>query len=199
MYIYVHMKNHTYLWTCDHTCIWTLRLYGHVCIYLDGNDRPQILEIIYMYKCLYVCACVCAWHTICMCVCVCLYDIPHMEWLQVVGSLKLHVSFAEYNLFCRALLQKRPFILRSLLIVATPYHLYHTVYKWYTIPYNWYGVAMISRLLKILGFFCRISSLLQGSFAKETCNFKVPTHRSHPIYHNWCIIHYTHFDTCVYF
>ena len=29
--------------------------------------------------------------------------------------------------------------------------------------------------------FCRISSLLQGSFAKETCNFKEPTHLSCPI------------------
>ena len=39
----------------------------------------------------------------------------------------------------------------------------------------------ISRLLKIIGLFCRISSLWQGSFAKENCNFKEPTHRSHPI------------------
>ena len=38
-----------------------------------------------------------------------------------VGSLKLQVSFAEYSLFYRALLQKRPIIIRSLLIVATPY------------------------------------------------------------------------------
>ena len=44
-----------------------------------------------------------------------------------------------------------------------------------------YGVATISRLLKNIGLFCRISSLLQGSFAKETYNFKEPTHRSHPI------------------
>ena len=44
-----------------------------------------------------------------------------------------------------------------------------------------YGVATISRLLKMIGLFCRISSLLQGSFAKETCNFKEPTHRSLPI------------------
>jgi len=41
-------------------------------------------------------------------------------WLQLVGSLKLWVSFTEYSLFYRALLQKRPIILRSLLIVATP-------------------------------------------------------------------------------
>jgi len=44
-----------------------------------------------------------------------------------------------------------------------------------------YGVATISRLLKIIGLFCRISSLLYGSFAKETYNFKEPTSRSHPI------------------
>jgi len=44
-----------------------------------------------------------------------------MGWLRLVGSLKLQVSFAEYSLFYRALLQKRPIILRSLLMVATPY------------------------------------------------------------------------------
>ena len=44
-----------------------------------------------------------------------------MGWLRLVGSLKWQVSFAEYSLFYRALLQKRPTILRSLLIVATPY------------------------------------------------------------------------------
>jgi len=41
-----------------------------------------------------------------------------MGWLRWVGSLKLQVSFAEYSLFYRALLQKRPIILRRLLIVA---------------------------------------------------------------------------------
>ena len=44
-----------------------------------------------------------------------------MEWLRLVGSLKSYVSFAEYRLFYRALLQKRRIILRRLLIVATPY------------------------------------------------------------------------------
>jgi len=43
------------------------------------------------------------------------------------------------------------------------------------------AMATISRLLKIIGPFCRISSLSQGSFAKETYNFKEPTSRSHPI------------------
>ena len=44
-----------------------------------------------------------------------------MGWLRLVGSLKLLVSFAEYRLFYRALLQKRPIILRSLLIAKTCY------------------------------------------------------------------------------
>jgi len=43
------------------------------------------------------------------------------------------------------------------------------------------GVATISRLLKIIDLFCRISSLFKGSFAKETYKFKEPTNRSQPI------------------
>jgi len=39
----------------------------------------------------------------------------------------------------------------------------------------------MSRLLKIVRLFGRISSLLQVSFAKETYNFKELTNRSHPI------------------
>ena len=42
------------------------------------------------------------------------------------------------------------------------------------------GVVTISRLLKIISLFCRIWSLLQGSFAKETYNLKEPTNRSNP-------------------
>ena len=49
-----------------------------------------------------------------------------MGWLRFVGSLKVQVSFAEYTLFYRALLHKRPIILRSLLIVATPHDKDHT-------------------------------------------------------------------------
>jgi len=44
-----------------------------------------------------------------------------------------------------------------------------------------YGVAMISRLLEIIGLFCRIFSLLCGSFTKETYNVKEPTNRNHGI------------------
>jgi len=43
-----------------------------------------------------------------------------MGWLRLLGSLKFWVSLAEYSLLYKALLQKRPIILRSLLIAATP-------------------------------------------------------------------------------
>ena len=70
-----------------------------------------------------------------------------MGWLPSTGSFNLQVSYAEYRLFYRALLQKRPIILRSLLMHLNVTQLY-------------YGVASISRLLKIIGLLCRVSSLL---------------------------------------
>jgi len=51
----------------------------------------------------------------------CIHEETSMGSLRLVGSSKLQVSFAEYRLFYRALLQKRHIILRSLLIVATPH------------------------------------------------------------------------------
>jgi len=44
-----------------------------------------------------------------------------------------------------------------------------------------YVVATVSRIDKIIRLFCRISSLLKGSFAKETYHFIDPTNCSHPI------------------
>jgi len=45
-----------------------------------------------------------------------------------------------------------------------------------------YGVATISRLLKIIGLFCERALSKRRYSAKETYNFKEPTNRSHPIY-----------------
>jgi len=44
-----------------------------------------------------------------------------MGWLPLVVSLKLYVSFAKEPYKKDNILQKRPAILRRLLIVATPY------------------------------------------------------------------------------
>jgi len=45
----------------------------------------------------------------------------------------------------------------------------------------WCGVATISRLLKITGLFCKRALQNRLYSAKETYDFKEPTHRSHPI------------------
>jgi len=44
-----------------------------------------------------------------------------MGWLRLVGSLKSYVSFVKETYERDDIVQKRPIILRSLLIVATPY------------------------------------------------------------------------------
>jgi len=46
-----------------------------------------------------------------------------MGWLRLVGSFKCHVSFAKEPDKRDYILQKRHVILRSLLIVATPYYI----------------------------------------------------------------------------
>jgi len=48
-----------------------------------------------------------------------------MGWLRLVGSLKLQVSFAKEPNNRDGILQKRPIILRSLLIVAIPHPYTH--------------------------------------------------------------------------
>jgi len=49
-----------------------------------------------------------------------------MGWLRLVGSLKLQVSFAKEPYKTDDILQQRSTILRSLLLVATPYHWKYT-------------------------------------------------------------------------
>jgi len=93
------------------------------------------------------------------CMCVCAYVYPHnswqfeeerpgMGWLRLVGSLKLQVSFAEEPYKRDDILQKRPIILRVLIQLEDRMGIFT------------YGVATVSRIDKIIGLFCRISSFL---------------------------------------
>jgi len=50
-----------------------------------------------------------------------------------------------------------------------------------------YGVASISRLLKIIGLSCKRALQKRLYSAKETYNFKEPTNRSHLIYTYVCV------------
>jgi len=89
-----------------------------------------------------------------------------MGWLRLVGSLKLQVSFAEYYLFYRALLQKKPVILRSLLIQPPTIHVCK-LYKKCA-----FTIGICNLYFEIWWWIARISELLgslksQVSFAKE--------------------------------
>jgi len=44
-----------------------------------------------------------------------------------------------------------------------------------------YGVALVSRIDKMICFFCKRDLYKRPYSAKETCNFIDPTDRSHPI------------------
>jgi len=60
------------------------------------------------------------WYDVMRCRVLCCCAVRCMGWLRLVGSLNLHVPLGNIGLFCRALLQKRPVFLRSLILVATP-------------------------------------------------------------------------------
>ena len=73
------------------------------------------------------------------------------------------------------------------MIVATPYIFLHVCKRHTPHQQTYYGVATISRLLKITGLFCK-RALSKGLYsAKETYDFKEPTNCSHPIYLSTCL------------
>jgi len=59
----------------------------------------------------------------------------------------------------------------------------HTIVAFY---HGCYGMATISRLLKITGLFCKRALLKRLYSAKEPYDFKKPTNRSHPIRDRGC-------------
>jgi len=97
------------------------------------------------------------------------YDIAyHMGWLQLVGSIKSWVSFAEYGLFYRAIVQKRPVILSILLPKATPCCI------WWCILHH----HIVSRIDSIISLFCKIALLKRQYCAICYCIW-------------WCILQIT--------
>jgi len=120
----------------------TTHSYG-TCIIHMGHDSCICIQVytnIHINVCIYIYVCICTYVYICiMLIITYIYEgiymctYTRMGWLRLVGSLKLYVSFEKYSLFYRALLQKRHVLLRSLLIVATPY-VYLYVYTYGNAP-----------------------------------------------------------------
>ena len=61
-----------------------------------------------------------------------------------------------------------------------------------TWPFHTYGVVLASRIDQIIGLFCKRDLWKRRYSAKETCNFKEPTNRSHPIRWPDVYSHYTY-------
>jgi len=114
----------------EHLCVWRLE---HLCTYMYGIHRTSESEVVYVcriYLPIYLCMYVYVSYTyVYVCIhmkyiCVRLDSMTWANlcigWLRWVGSIKLYVSFVEYRLFYRALLQKRPVILSIPLSKATP-------------------------------------------------------------------------------
>ena len=113
------MDLYTYLYVYIYICI-------YICMYKVIEKEEQLQTNIQkaVTICMYTPICMCI--HIYMKIYVCTYiqeaeALIDMGQLRLVGSIKVQVFWAEYRLFHRALLQKRPMTLRSLLIVATPY------------------------------------------------------------------------------
>ena len=104
-------------------------------------------------------------------------DLTHpnmyMGWLQLLGSLKVKVIFAKEPCKRNYILQKKPIILRSILIAATPYLLFITTqvkthsYVWHDsficVPWLIHMCAMTHSYV-CHDSFMQVKSNLGGSF-----------------------------------
>ena len=245
LYLYTHLCTYKQTWIEInlHLCLYILCLYtySYICIFISIYTSVHVYMHRYIdvdircrcgnrYRGGYRCDCRCRYRYKCGCRCGC-RQMPLKKWIQTLGYSD---GCAEYNLFHRALLQKRPVCLGSLVIVgtscssdrridteiyrnrdATVYvniyivdlqkyiqrcshrhvamgmqtqrsvhiHVYIAYVHRYTYGYR---VAIISRLLKSISLFCKMQSLLQGSFAKETCVFREPANRRHLMQKQGC-------------
>jgi len=119
-YMYIYIYIHTLGWECTiqnqttrsyelclSTCTYIRRyIYIHTYIGLSGELQMKPRD------------------RVC-----CVFLFVHMGRLQSVGSLKLHVSLVKEPYKRGDILQKRPIILRSLPIEATPYTRIVYIYK----------------------------------------------------------------------
>jgi len=93
-------------------------IYTYMCLWFASCPNYSFTYSMYIN----ICICVCLSMCVCKYTYMCLQSTisPDMGWLRLVGSSKLQVSFAKEPYKRDYILQKKPVILRSLLIVATP-------------------------------------------------------------------------------
>jgi len=99
----------------------------------------------------------------------------HCHWVMSRRAISGYTSDALWGglYFWRAFRRRVHSVSFPPILIATITHSYTS--------YETYGVATISRMLKYIGLFCKRTLQKRPVFCKETCIFKHPTHRSHPI------------------
>ena len=88
-----------------------------VCVYVCAHVRAHARVCVFVCMCIYI---------MCICIYMCMYSHTHKS-IYMSGNVKIHMqqsshsiaayAYREYSLLYRALLQKRPINLRSLLIL----------------------------------------------------------------------------------
>jgi len=122
-------------WLC--MCVW----HDYVCV----CDMTMYVCVTWLCKCVlydFVCVCDTTLYVCDMTLYVCVTCLFNMGWLRLVGSLKMEVSFTKEPYTRDYILQKKPIILRSLLIIATPHQ-----DAWLSRLHTW---------VQTTGLFCRI-------------------------------------------
>jgi len=186
-----------YVWVCTCVCIC---IYVYICVCVCACVCLCVYVCVYMTSCVCACVCVCVYMCVCVCVmcicvcvqtclCVCICGCVFVGVCtciaminRLITTLSIHSVQAPSNY--RSLLQN---------IVSFIWLFWAMINRLITTPsIHWGGQEgpslchvyyTLYRLLQIIGLFCRIQSLLYGSFAEETYNSKEPVNRSHPIAH----------------
>jgi len=120
MYVYIYICDLTPMHIYTGICTYVLT-YIYVCVYMCIHIYVFTNTYVCIYIYIYIYIYIQDFHTLCVCVCIHALEYVCMGWLRLVGFLKVKVFFAKEPHKRDDILQKRPIILRSLLIIATPY------------------------------------------------------------------------------
>jgi len=168
-----------------------------VCVYVCMCVCVYVCMCVCVYVCMcvcvYVCTCVCVYVCMCVCVYMCVYDmcvthmsythmrvcvtrVRHINELWLIDVYEMCVTHTHNSLMCVIHTQ-----LAEMCVTHTHNSLICVIHTHISSICVTYGVATISRLLKMIGLFYKRALYKRLYSAKEIYNFEEPTNHSHPI------------------
>ena len=203
IYVYIYLCICAYMYICIYVYVYTfIYVYMYVCLYVymytcinmcasNMYGNPTYMQVIYM-QCVVVQCSVLQSSAVCCGVlryvavyCCCgACTTSKNQWathIYTYARIYVHVHINACFQHVRKSTHMYTFPLRFTRIYT---YMYICTYA-YVCEFQTYTETLTYVYVFTLGLFCRISSLSQGSFAKETYNFIDPTNQSHPI----CVTH----------